>query len=56
MEAEPEVGQVTLAEQKEKDVIDNRVVYVAIDDNFDPDHAIAALAGAKFSGVSVTNS
>jgi periplasmic mercuric ion binding protein len=46
--AEPGVGSVKLAEQKDENSIDNPVVYVDVDDKFDAEHAIAALANKGF--------
>ena len=46
--AEPGVGTVKLAEQKDENSIDNPVVYVGVDDKFSAEHAIAALADKGF--------
>ncbi len=46
--AEPGVGTVKLAEQKDEGSIDNPVVYIGVDDKFDAEHAIATLAEKGF--------
>jgi copper chaperone CopZ len=46
--SEPGVGSVKLAAQKEEGAIDNPVVYVGVDEKFDAEHAIAALAESGF--------
>lgn len=55
LEAEPGVASVTLSEQKEEDIIDNHVVYVAVEDGFDVDHAIGSLAAAGFDDAKLEN-
>ena len=53
LEAEPGVEAVLLAAQTRDDVIENRVVHVAVDDSFQPSRAVLSLANAGYSGVSV---
>ena len=51
--AEEGVGVVTLAEQAVEGEIDNPVVYVGVNDDFDVDHAVAMLADAGFKNAVV---
>ncbi len=46
--AEPGVGTVALADQKDANAIDNPVVYVGVSDDFQSEHAIAALSEKGF--------
>lgn len=50
LEAQPGVGDVTLAPQKEADLIDQPIVYVEVTDQFQADAAIAALSKVGFDG------
>lgn len=54
LEQQPGVESVTLAEQKNENLIDNRVVHVAVGDSFNAESAIAALADAGFADAAVT--
>ncbi|MCO6454037.1 MAG: heavy-metal-associated domain-containing protein [Pirellulaceae bacterium] len=53
LESQPGVESVTLAEQKNENLIDNRVVHVAVGGGFEVESAIAALAEAGFADASV---
>ncbi len=53
LEAEPGVEVVLLAAQTREDVIDNRVVHVAVGDDFQTNRAVSSLARAGYSGASV---
>jgi copper chaperone CopZ len=50
LEKQPGVGEVTLSPQKDKDAIDQPVVYVEATEAFQAEAAIAALTDAGFGG------
>jgi copper chaperone CopZ len=53
LEKQPGVGEVVLAQQKEKDKIDNPLVTVKLAGQFDSTKAIEALATAGFENAAV---
>ncbi len=53
LEKQPGVGEVTLSPQKDKDAIDQPVVYVEATDAFQAEAAFAALTEAGFGGAKV---
>lgn len=53
LEKQPGVGEVTLSPQKDKDAIDQPVVYVEATDAFQAEAAFAALTAAGFGGAKV---
>lgn len=55
LENEAGVAGVTLAQQKDPDVIDNPVVYIATTGNFDASKAIEALKGEGFTSEVLAN-
>jgi len=54
LESQPGVGEVTLAPQKESDVIDKPVVFVEASDKFQGEEAVQALAKVGFDGAKLS--
>ncbi len=53
LQKQPGVTEVTLAQQKDKDTIDNPLVTVKLNGSFDADKAIEAIAAAGFAKATV---
>ena len=53
LESQAGVGEVTLSPQKDKDAIDNPVVFIEVSDQFQTETAVEALSKVGFDGAKV---